>query len=106
MKETATITINGRVYPMPKINYRAMVRLEDLGFEMSKAQEKILKTYAAAVALTTDTELDEAMDIIEAHCENGGSVTDFAPIIEHIAKSDFFTVLMGKKTAKEKTETK
>ena len=104
MKETTTITINGNVYKLPKINYHAMVRLEDLGFDLNKVQEKMFKTYAAAVALTTGTDLDEAMDTIEAHCENGGNLTDFAPIIEHIATSDFFTTLMGKKTANEETK--
>ena len=97
-----TVTICGKTYPLPKISYRTIVRLEDLGFEMNKVQEKPFKSYAALVALVADVDIDEASDIIDAHLEQGGTLNDLNPIMEHLVASDFFTNLLQEQ--KQKSE--
>ncbi len=97
-----TITINGKSYPLPKINYRTIIQLEDLGFEANKAEQKMFKSYAALVALTANVDIEEAADLIEAHCNSGGSLADFNVLMNNIVESGFFTKLLGDKNPKSK----
>ena len=88
-----TIKLNGKNFPIKKINFVAMVALEELGVTIAVLKEPhkyYFKTIMALVAFTEDITLDAAAAEIENHLENGGAFTDFQPLIESIGDSDFF----------------
>lgn len=99
-----TITINGKNYELKKIDFKALVKLEKLGFNI-KTIDNIEENYWGALASLTafimnDANTDRAVNEIEAHIEKGGSLDDFAPLFDMIKDSDFFRRLSKQQTSK------
>ena len=91
-----SITINGKEYKIPEINYGAICRLEELGMDFQDST-KAFSYVRALVALTEDCTLKKATDEIDAHIKNGGNFEDFTPLISAIGESDFFQNLSKKR---------
>lgn len=96
------ITINGKNYKLPTIDFNAVCDLDDLGFHIGDEQtsKKIFGSIRALSAFVMGTDLATAGKEIEEHIKNGGSFDDFAPLFDMINKSDFFT--MTEATEKKK----
>lgn len=89
----STIKLNGKNFPIKKIDFAALGALEELGVTIAvlkEPQKYYFKMITALVAFTEDITRDEATKEIELHLENGGAFTDFQPLIESIGDSDFF----------------
>lgn len=90
------ITINGKTFAVKKIDFAALVALEDVGLSpaiLAKPQNHSFRLISSLVAYTENITAEEANAEIEKHLLNGGSFDDFSPLIESFEKSDFFTRL-------------
>lgn len=76
--------INGKNYVLPELNFNAIVRLEDLGIEIAKLQEKPLSVVRGFVALAMNAPLDKAGLELEEYIVNGGNIE---VIVEEITKA-------------------
>ncbi len=88
------ITLAGKEYELPKINFGAMRKLGGLGFKFDKIdeiQEKPFDFISVMVAFITDSTIDEADEIID---ESFSNAKEFNDLVEKLGKwfadSDFF----------------
>ena len=89
------ITINGKEYELPQINFKAIVELEKLGVDFAEMRE--FGTILAVTAYTIKGTTDKASEEIESHIENGGKIDDFVPLIKVVTDSSFFQNLAKNK---------
>ena len=90
------VTINGKTFAVKKIDFAALVALEDVGLTpaiFAEPQKHSFRLISSLVAYTEDITAEEANAEIENHLLNGGTFDDFTPLIESLEKSDFFTRL-------------
>lgn len=96
------ITIGGREYILPKIDFNAVCELEDLGFDFSKVDKKMMSTGRALLAFVMKTDIKTASAAFEREMEiNKNAFNDiFVPLFNMISESDFF-----RKMAQQDVET-
>lgn len=82
------ITINGKEYNIPKIDFKAIVEMEKLGADFTQFQTFGL--ILSAVAYTIKGTTESASEEIEKHISNGGTINDFMPLIKAVTDSSFF----------------
>lgn len=95
--EKKNITINGKEYAIPTINFKAVCELENLGLDFTNVQSRSFNFTCALVAYTIGGDLEKAVNEIDAHIKNGGGLEDFVPLFEAVSKSDFFQNLTKKR---------
>ena len=79
--EKKNITINGKEYAIPTINFKAVCELENLGLDFTNVQSRSFNFTCALVAYTIGEDTNGAADEIEAHIANGGKLEDFLKFI-------------------------
>lgn len=85
------ITINGKDYELPIINFRAVRQLEKNGLDFNNIEEEVFSSLSALVALTINADLETADKEIEEHAEKNNTIEDIANILfERLQNSDFF----------------
>ena len=89
------ITIGGKNYPLPKIDFNAVCELEDLGFDFSKVDKKMMSTGRALLAFVMKTDTQTATRAFEKEMEvNKNAFNDiFVPLFNMISESDFFRAM-------------
>ena len=95
-----SIVINGKEYEIPTINFKAIVKLEQLGVNFQDIETQSMTFINGLVALTVGCSADKASDIIEQHVSNGGAFEDLLSLIEAVQSSDFFQNLSKKRKKK------
>lgn len=85
-----TVKINNKIVIIKPIDFEAICKLEDLGFDVTKVGSKTFSSLRSSVAFHMGITLQEASSEIEEHIKNGGKVEEFAPLLEAITESDFF----------------
>lgn len=94
--------LNGNEYEFEGLTFNSVCRLEELGVDITSANEKPMSFLRAILALAVG-DANTAGDELQAHLMSGGSLDEIAKIIsEEIADSDFFQAVQGK-TSKLKT---
>jgi len=88
-----TIKIGEKTINLKPIDFNAVCELEDLGFSVSGLKDKTFSSIRALVAFNMNLNILDASDFIQNHLKNGGKISDFSPLITHIAESDFFQSL-------------
>ena len=94
------ITLAGKEYVLPELNFGAMRKLSKLGFnfnDIEEMQENEFEFISIMVAYITGTTLDEADIIIDESFETG---EEFVEIVKKLsnwfAESDFFKKMQAK----------
>lgn len=87
------VTINGKEYKLPNIDFTAMCELEDRGFSVTEFTKKLLSSTAILVGYTANVSNDKAKEMLNNEVKEKG-IDGFSNIsqvlIEHLAQSDFF----------------
>lgn len=88
--------INGVKYKEKKFDFSALAKLEECGVTMTdfNKMKKPITLIIGLVAWITDTDKEEATDILNKHVENGGKLSDLVTILESLKTSDFFNQAM------------
>ena len=79
-----SVIINGKNYDVPKLDFDTVCQLEENGISllaMNEANPKIATMLRAFVAWIIGTSPRNASAEIQAHLENGGSITDLLTAI-------------------------
>lgn len=86
--------INGEQYKEKKFDFGALAKLEECGVSMEdfKKMKKPITLIIGLVAWITDTDREEATELVNQHVKNGGKLSDLVSIIESLKTSDFFKV--------------
>ena len=97
------ITIGGKNYPLPKIDFNAVCELEDLGFDFSKVDKKMMSTGRALLAFVMKTDIQTATLAFEKELDvNKNAFNDiFVPLFNMISESDFFRAMAGQEVSTE-----
>lgn len=106
MKEkTKYITILGKEYKLPVINYAAMCDLEERGFDVVDFGKKRFRSIAVLLGFILDVSTETAMAIIDKEVEENGSEA-LTKIIEittaMLTESDFFRTTATTSTEQKK----
>lgn len=98
------ITLAGKDYELPEINFGAMRKLGKLGFNISdlqNIQDHIFDVMASMVAFITDSTLGEADVIIENSFTTSDEFTALTEkLVTWFANSDFFKKMQASKENK------
>lgn len=91
------ITIGGKDYILPKIDFNAVCELEDLGFDFSKVDKKMMSTGRALLAFVMGTDIQTASRAFEKELKVNKEAmnTIFVPLFNMISESDFFREMAG-----------
>lgn len=91
--------INGKNYESKKFDFSALVKLEECGVTMNdfKKVTKPLTLIVAVCAWIMDCDKETAIEEVNAHIENGGTLEDLTKVLETIKDSDFFLKAMKQK---------
>lgn len=73
-----------------KLNFGALIELEDLGLSLYDIDEKPLNLIAILVAFYSDLSKEKAIEEINKHLENNGKISDFNSLLNEFVQSDFF----------------
>ena len=95
-----SVIINSKEYKIPEISFKAICEIEELGVDFSKMSS--LKFISGLAAYTMGVDLDTAMNEIEQHIANGGSLDSLTVLSEAVLESSFFQQMTKKKKANKK----
>ena len=92
------MTINGKEYIRPELNFANMTKLENWGFSLDKMVDCPLGFLSAFVALALDGTPEDGAQAIDGHVKGGGALDDLtAELNKSIEESNFFKAPAGKK---------
>ena len=92
------MTISGKEYTRPELNFANMTKLENWGFSLDKMTDHPLGFLSAFVALALDGTPEEGAQAIDEHIKGGGTLDDLtAELNKSIEESSFFKAPAGKK---------
>lgn len=78
-----------------KLNFGALIELEDLGLQLKEIETKSFKLIAILIAFYSGLTFEETIKEIDEHLEKGGKFSDFNSLINEFAQSDFFQKLQA-----------
>lgn len=85
------MTINGKTYKEPELDFNAICDLEELGANIFLVDKRRLSICRAYLAYVAGIDLTEAGKEIEAHVENGGNFMDiYEAMTKSLTESGFF----------------
>ena len=91
------MTISGKEYTRPELNFANMTKLENWGFSLDKMTDHPLGFLSAFVALALDGTPEEGAQAIDEHIRGGGTLDDLtAELNKSIEESNFFKAPAGK----------
>ena len=90
------IKINGQEYEEKEFDFAALAKLEECGcsFEDLKEVEKPMALVIGLVAWILDCKKKKAVEEINQHIKNGGSLAELYNILDSAKDSDFLKALM------------
>lgn len=92
------MTINGKKYDTPTLNFGAMCTLEAWGLSIGDLSSRPLGFLAGFVGLTIGEDLTGGQAAIDEHLENGGNLDDLTDALNKaVEQSGFFKQLEEEK---------
>lgn len=90
------IKINGKEYEEKEFDFAALAKLEECGcsFEDLVEVEKPMALVIGLVAWILDCKKKKAVEEINQHIKNGGSLAELYNILDYAKDSDFLKALM------------
>ena len=89
-----TVTINGKEYQIPKVDFEAICALEENGvylLNMDQKNPKLATMIRGLVAWIMDVSSEEASQEIQAHIQNGGDLVGImTSVTQAVQNSGFF----------------
>lgn len=90
------MTINGKTYKMPELNFNAICQLEDMGISLTDFDKKPMAAIRGFLALAIG-DAETAGKELEAHIINGGDLSEIADeITKAVQNSGFFQALSAR----------
>lgn len=90
------MTINGKTYETPSLNFSSMCRLEEMGLLISDLSSRPLGFLAGFVALAIGADLADGQAAIDEHLKNGGELDALtAELDQAVDNSVFFRAAEG-----------
>ena len=97
------MTINGKTYKEPELDFNAICDLEELGVNIFQADRRRFSICRAYFAYVAGIDLEDAGKEIEAHMSNGGKFMDvYEAMTKSLTESGFFKA--SRKALNEETE--
>lgn len=91
-------TLNGKTYELKEVTFREVVKMEKCGVDlMTLGKKNTMTQIGAMVSYITGLSFDKALDEIDAHIQNGGTLDDVTKCLTYLADSDFFKQAGAKK---------
>ena len=86
--------INKKSYKAVPFTFNTVCHLEDLGLQIADIETRGMSVFRAWIALCMGTDVETAGAEIEAHCINGGDITELMEEFEKVVEnSGFFQAL-------------
>ena len=89
-----TVTINGKEYAIPKVDFEAICALEENGvylLNMDQKNPKLATMIRGLVAWIMDVSSEEASQEIQSHIQNGGDLVGImTSVTQAVQNSGFF----------------
>lgn len=93
------MTINGKEYDTPILNFGAMCKLEQWGLSIGDLSSRPLGFLAGFVGLAIGEDLAGGQGAIDEHLKNGGALDDLTDELNKaVEQSGFFKQLEEEKT--------
>ncbi len=89
--------INGKEYESKDFDFGALAKLEECGVTMTDLQNvknKPMTLILGLVAWVIDCSKEDAIEEINEHIKNGGTLKDLMKIFDSLKNSDFFIKAM------------
>lgn len=87
------ITILGKEYDAPKLNFKEACELEELGFDFSKVDKRMFNSLRILLAYVMKTSVEQATEFIENNPSEFGAISE--QLFNIVANSDFFKKMMA-----------
>lgn len=100
---TSYVTINGREYEVPQMDFNTVVELEENGVSllaMSEDNPKIATMLRAFVAWIMNTSAKRAGQEIQEHLANGGNLIDLVSVLTEALENSGFSNGSRQQTSK------
>lgn len=100
---TSYVTINGREYEVPQMDFNTVVELEENGvslLSMSEDNPKIATMLRAFVAWIMNTSAKRAGQEIQEHLANGGNLIDLVSVLTEALENSGFSNGSRQQTSK------
>ena len=100
MEKITKITVGGKDYKLPKLDFNAVCELEELGMDFSRIQKMSMSTGRALLALVMKTDCKTAAKAYEDELEKDEEAFNkiMLPLYNMINESDFFQKMARQKT--------
>ena len=99
-----TVVINNVEYEVPEINFNALCDLADYGVDIlnpKQMKKSTINSARAIVAWITDSDVEAAGELIQAHMIAGNGITEiFDAFTQAVEDSDFFKALKNQEGRK------
>lgn len=92
------MTINGKNYTIPELNFNTMCTLEEMGVSLTDMDKKILSTVRGFLALAMGGDLQKAGKEMEDHLAGGGALEEMMTEINKAVESSGFFQALSKTT--------
>ncbi len=89
-----TITILGKEYTKPTLNFKGVCELEKYGFDFSRLDKQMFNSTAILFAFVTKVSLDNAMETLENNADSYNEIA--TSLFEIVSESDFFKKMSKK----------
>lgn len=107
MKNTKSITINGKTYVAKEFSYNTLCDLQEMGCDITQAKSAPMALVRAYVSICMGVDKDTAGAEIEEHMINGGDLgTVTEVLLNKIENSDFFRRLSENQEKETEKSTK
>ena len=94
------MTISGKEYTRPELNFANMTKLENWGFSLDRMADRPLGFLAGYIALAMNSTLGDAAKEIDAHIAGGGKLDDITAAMNEALNSSGFFKALAAQTAK------
>lgn len=110
-----SIVVNGVKHELPKLGFKAITRLGDMGFDMLSMSlelvlgntSKINNMLEAAVVHACNCSIADADDMLEEHFENGYGYKEIVePFEDQLMESEYFLTMLRQAEEKAQPEKK
>lgn len=93
------MTVNGKEYDAPVLNFGAMCKLEKFGLSIGDLSSRPLGFLAGFVGLAIGEDLAGGQAAIDEHLENGGSLDDLTNALNKAVEASGFFKQMEEEKA-------
>ena len=84
------MTINGKNYTMPALNFSTLAKLEKMGVNVNKSTEQPVSFLIGMIAVAAKNSFDAAAEILDEFVGAGGNIADLIEEMKEANKNSGF----------------